>query len=605
MLLFAAMRLIYLAVLFSYIKPSGFLSVMAVFYHSLRLDISTACYILVFQFLLIILQSIKYYRLVEIIHRIYVLAVTFVFILITIAETGLYPEWKTKLHYKALLYLGNPGEIIRTAETWQLIVMLMVLPLFTIAFFYIYRRFFSIKFDDWKRNLWVSAGFFIITPLLLFTGMRGGWQQIPINQSRSYFSDNDMLNLASVNSGWNLLHSIIQNKGIADVNPYTFYPKEFACQKVKDLYAVGKDSTLMMLNNQKPNIVFFILEGWSADLIESCGGEKGITPFFHELEKQGVLFTNAISSGTRSQQGMAAIFSGFPSHPLTTVTEQPEKCISLPSLARDLKDVGYNTSFYFGGDLTYGNILSYLMQTGFELIKDENDFPAEMPSGKLGIHDEFSFPYFLQQLNWKSEPFMASLFTVSTHSPYDMQMPELHQWPEFEKNYVNAASYSDQCLRNYFKEAQKTGWYKNTLFVLISDHGHGSYINRDFYSPEYHKIVFMLCGDVIKPEYRGMKINKVVSQVDVPVLLLHQMGLNYQHYPWGKNVLNEYSPGFAFYSFEEGFGWVNRNSRYVYDHRIKKDVIIEIDTAGSIDSKLLIEQGKSYLQCVFDNYMNL
>ena len=79
---------------------------------------------------------------------------------------------------------------------------------------------------------------------------------------------------------------------------------------------------------------------------------------------------------------------------------------------------------------TYSDIL---MVNGFDKIVDEKDFPSSLPRGKLGIHDEYAFPYFLSELNKQKQPFFSNIFTVSTHSPYDMKMQEVHKWPEFEK----------------------------------------------------------------------------------------------------------------------------------------------------------------------------
>ena len=120
---------------------------------------------------------------------------------------------------------------------------------------------------------------------------------------------------------------------------------------ISRIYYTPKDSTLQILNIRRPNIVLFILESWSGDLIEDLGGEPGITPEFRKLQKQGILFDQIYASGSRSEQGMASIFGGFPAHPISSITVQPDKFVKLPSLIKDMKQVGYNTSYYFGGQL--------------------------------------------------------------------------------------------------------------------------------------------------------------------------------------------------------------------------------------------------------------
>jgi phosphoglycerol transferase MdoB-like AlkP superfamily enzyme len=215
-------------------------------------------------------------------------------------------------------------------------------------------------------------------------------QQIPINQSKVYFSKHDILNLAAVNSAWNLGHSVLQNYRAMGKNPFLYYTPEKAKAQVKSIYDAPCDSTMFVLHSKHPNVVLFILEGWSADLIEALGGNKEIMPFFNEMVKEGVLFTNIYSSGTRSQQGMAALYSGFPSVPYSTVTQQPEKYGKLHSMVQGFKGTGYHTSFYFGGQLDYGNLKSYMIFNGFDRIMEDNDFDPELPRGKLGIHDEYT-----------------------------------------------------------------------------------------------------------------------------------------------------------------------------------------------------------------------
>jgi len=47
----------------------------------------------------------------------YTFIVLFAYIIITTSEIGIYDEWKTKLHYKALHYISNPDEIYNSAST--------------------------------------------------------------------------------------------------------------------------------------------------------------------------------------------------------------------------------------------------------------------------------------------------------------------------------------------------------------------------------------------------------------------------------------------------------------------------------------------------------
>ncbi len=603
LLFFDCNRIVFLLFNLKYLTGISFWNVLGVFWYSFPLDQSTICYLMWFPFLILFIQNFFTHKILDIVHKIYVLLMLLVILMITTTEIAVYDEWKTKLHYKALLYIMHPSEILSTAPTWQLIVFILFFLIQVVMYFWLYLKFVFQKIVIHKRNYIFAGAYVILMPALLFLGMRGGFHQIPINQSQSYYSNHDILNLTSVNSGWNIISSIGQNYDLLGKNPYQYYDLKDSRRTVKELFNVKNDSTTLVVKTQRPNIVMFILEEWSASLVESQG-DKEITPFFHELEKNGLMFTNIYSSGTRSQEGMAAIFSGFPAQTITTIAQEPEKYSKLPSLNKKIKAQGYYSSYYFGGQLIYGNIKSYLSFNEMDKIVEGNNFPSSLPHGKLGIHDEYTFPYFMNELGMQKQPFFSSIFTMSTHSPYDFDMQEKIHWTQFETKYVNSAYYSDNCLRNFFVEAQKQAWYDNTLFILISDHGHSSYPNYDFCTPEYHKIVFLMAGNVIKDEFKGKKVENIGSQVDLAATLLGQMGLKHEEFVWSKDLLQPDCSQFAFYDYYNAFGLVVPGATYLFDVRSNSTGLLRIDSTTHITQSILEKQAKSYMQCVFQDYMD-
>jgi hypothetical protein len=95
----------------------------------------------------------------------------------------------------------------------------------------------------------------------------------------------------------------------------------------------------------------------------------------------------------------------------------------------------------------------------------------------------------------------------------------------------------------------------------------------------------------------GIKIEKMGSQVDIPLTILHQMDLD-GNYPFSKDLLSANSKSFAFYTFNEGFGFITDSSKYIYDHKMRKPVIEEgkdPESAGKL--------GKAYLQVLYDDFL--
>jgi len=402
--------------------------VMGVFWHSLKLDLATASYFLVFPFLLLVVQSWWGPAWLNRLNRVYTSFLIIAYSLATVGEMGIYAEWKTKLTYKVVKYFNHPDEIYNSAETATFFLLVFIFLILSVTGVVAYNKLFYKDLKEVKRNVWYSLGFTFLVPVFLFTGMRGGIQQIPINQSESYYSDHNILNVAAVNNVFNLYISIFENLQNFNHNPYQFMDQPTAERIVSKIYRAPKDSTIQVLTTRRPNIVMLILESWSADLIEELGGEPGITPEFQKLLKQGILFDRVYASGSRSEQGMASIFGGFPAHPVSSITVQPDKFVKLPSMVRDLKQQGYHSSFYFGGQLIYGNIKGYIIYNQFDKIMEVYDFPKNLPQGKLGIHDQFTLDYMVGDLKSVPVPFFAALFTLSTHSPWDQPSEKPLKW---------------------------------------------------------------------------------------------------------------------------------------------------------------------------------
>jgi phosphoglycerol transferase MdoB-like AlkP superfamily enzyme len=597
---FALARMIFIAYYFSTFKSAGLTVFAALFYNNIRLDFSAICYILALPVVILMIQLLYSTKWLNKVSLIYTIAMIIVCSLIVTAEIGVFAEWQTKLTYKALSYLMHPSEVYNSAGGGNFLVLFLVLALLISVSIGAFKRFIYMEIPNEKPKIIRAFLCIAILPVILILGLRGGMQEIPINQSQSYFSQNNSLNLLSVNPFWNFIHSVFQNYGSWKQNPFLFYNTHEADKIVKQLNQVPDDSTVCILKKPDPNIVMVILEGWSADLIEALGGKPGITPRFDTLVKNGLLFTKIYSPGSRSEQGMSSIFSSFPAQPITAIAHMPDKFVKLPSFPSKLKDAGYHTSYYFGGQLIYGNLKSYIYFNHFDRITEGLDFPDEIPRGKLGVHDQFMYPRVLADLKSETQPFFTSIFTTSTHSPYDWpNKKEILHFGDPERDYVNAAHYADSCLASFILECSKQKWFENTLFIFVADHGHSTYNPRNVYDPGYQHIPLLFYGNALKPEFKGVKDSVIGSQVDIAATLLKQMGIKSAAFHWSKDLLNPKNPQFAFISYEVGFTWVCRDGYFVYDHNQKK--IIE-NTIPENKKDSIIKAGKAYLQQVYQEY---
>jgi len=571
------------------------------FTRAIPLDISTTCYLLVITFIIHIVSFVFRTPQLLIADRIYMMIALVAYFLITTAELGIYNEWKTKLHYKALFYLNHPREIYQSTSSLRFFFLVFVLMLQVGLWYFVYNRYFRLKTFD-KRLTVVPALLLILLPAFLFLGIRGGWAQIPINQSQSYYSKYNILNLAAVNSGYAFMGSTIESIRFKNKNPFLFMEQDNARAIVAQLHGTPADTTISFLKTDRPNIVILLMESWTGDVIESLSGAKGITPEFRILEQNGILFTQLYATGNRSEQGIESVNSGFPSTPITAVTHHIEKIPKLPSLATVLKKQGYRSSFYFGGQLIYGGIKSYLLTTGFDRVLEEAEFSSSLHRGKLGIFDEEMFGELLSGLKTEQQPFLAELFTISSHSPYDQPKDTVFHFADSENDFLNSVYYTDRCLGDFFRKAAKESWYANTLFIIVADHSHNSQFNHPILSKEYRRIPLLFFGEVIREEFRGKKMERISSQNDVAGTLLHQLGISSEDFFWSRDLFNPFTKEFAYFEANEGVGWMCPDGYFIWHQGLKDFVEINI-APGKRDS--VIMQGKAYLQVLFQEFLDM
>lgn len=191
--------------------------------------------------------------------------------------------------------------------------------------------------------------------------------------------------------------------------------------------------------------------------------------------------------------------------------------------------------------------------------------------------------------------------TLSNHEPFDVPgEPRIPGNSEPDK-FRNSAAYSDACLGDYIRKASKQPWFKNTLFVILADHGHYLPSHSLILEPHSRRIPLLFYGEVIKPEYRGTKIHMAGGHHDVPATLLYQMAINATAYKWSKNLLNPLTQSYAFYQFEETIGFVEDAKWVAYSYNTER-VVNHSRPMTTIEKDSLLLKGKSYLQRLYSQY---
>lgn len=521
----------------------------------------------------------------------------------SIGDAGLYREWNAKINMQALSHFKNPSEVFHTISPTLLIAYFVLLALFTIPFYYLYKRGIHSILQEGsssseKNQLLWGLLFFILSNGIAIILIRGGLTNIPINQSIAYFSNDVLANDIAVNPLYNLLQDATIKNDIPDESLYTFRSSTEAKMLIADDFKTDNDTNISILTNPRPNLVFIFLESWSTDNVSILGGVKGCTPRFDSLCKEGLLFTQAYSNAYVSDQGIPAVLSACPSVSRVAVINQPSKVPLLPCISEELLKEKYSLSFLFGGDLVYGNIRGYLLEKKFQSLVEQKDL-TQYPSGRIGIHDEYGFAELIKQINQKKEPFLQCFFTTSTHMPYDYVTADSWQSEpnDPEKKYTESCHYSDFHLGKFINAAKKQTWYSNTLFVIVADHSHNSIKQWPGENAHRSHIPLLITGGALNPEWRGKTWDKIVSQLDIPSTLLHQMKIPCDRYVWSRNIFNPTTPSSAFYVFFGGAGYINENG-FASQHQGSKIISHEVKDSSKLN--MMYNKAMSFQQLVYE-----
>lgn len=594
---FALFRLAFVLYNSSEIQPGSYYETSLSFLHGLRLDLSTACILIFIPFILWVLnQSVKS-ELIQRINNGYNYGVIILVTIFSVANIEMYREWGTLLSTRALKYILYPKEVLSFISTGTVFALFFFCIFFAVVGINFYKKLvpnFSASPQNTRRIIINSFVF----PILLFIGGRGGIQQSPINESSSCFSTIQINNSIATNNIWYLGHSIIDTND--ERNPYKFLDVGNAKTVTEELFHASSNKTQNILKIPRPNIVFIVLESWTADIVERLVGEKDITPHFNDLTKEGLLFTQMYGSGFRTEQGLVSIFSGFPAQPNNSIITTPSKAEKLPSLTKELAKQGYQLSFYYGGEIEFANMKSYLLNSDFKKIIDKKDFSKNQLNSKWGAHDEYVLERQLVDLKNEKQPFCSVVLTLSSHEPFEVPMETPFKGSEESECFKKAAYYSDHCLYTYFEKAKKEPWFKNTLFILVADHGHRLPKNRDMNMPESKKIVAMITGGALIDSLSGKTMNKICNQNDIATTLLEQLKLNHKDFIWSKDLFNPLTKEFAYYSNENVLGWITPMQNIVYSYSTRS--INELHGEKKANDIKVI-QAKAYLQTLYQQYL--
>lgn len=301
----------------------------------------------------------------------------------------------------------------------------------------------------------------------------------------------------------------------------------------------GKDLTRMIRATgpeKHMNVMLVVMESLSADYMGAFGNSQGLTPNLDRLAQEGLSFTQAYATGTRTVRGLEAVTLSIPPTPGQSIIRRPGND-NLFSLGFVFKDRGYDTRFIYGGYGYFDNMNAFFAGNGFDIVdrtemsKEETHF-----ANVWGICDEDMFSRSIADADKsyaQGKPFLHLIMTTSNHRPFTY--PDGRIDLASHSGRFGGVKYADYSVGKLIGDAKGKPWFKDTVFIFVADHTAGAGGKAELDPHKYHIPMIFYAPEFIKPQ----RFEKIASQIDMSPILLGLLNFSYYSKFYGEDLLND------------------------------------------------------------------
>ncbi|MGY2171998.1 LTA synthase family protein [Pseudomonas gingeri] len=408
---------------------------------------------------------------------------------------------------------------------------------------------------------YARAVVFVVLLLICVVAARGTLRQgPPLRWGDAYTTNSNFANQLGLNGSLTLI-SAAQSRLSDDRDNIwkATLQQPLAQQTVRDMLLTGDDKlvesdiaairrdTTPPAQNTLPikNVVVILMESFAGHSVGALGRPGNITPYFDKLSKEGLLFDRFFSNGTHTHQGMFATMACFPNLPgFEYLMQTPEGSHKLSGLPQLLSARKYDDVYVYNGDFAWDNQSGFFGSQGMTTFIGRNDFVNPVFSDPTwGVSDQDMFDRSLEELKTRGEagkPFYALLQTLSNHTPYALPTPlpvERVTDRGSLNEHLTAMRYADWALGQFFEKARKEPYFKETLFVVVGDHGFGNDEQITEMDLGRFNVPLLLIGPGIQEKF-GARRDTVGTQIDIVPTIMGRLGGEFRQQCWGRDLLN-------------------------------------------------------------------
>lgn len=507
----------------------------------------------------------------------------------------------------------NIGKIIgiEIANNWWLVLIGIIMIAAIFRFYTPANKVYGKPFNG-RYYIGHIAMFFIIIPAIII-GIRGGISRSvrPITLSNANFYVTTPNETALV---LNTPFTIIRTMGRKPFSTKNYFTES----EIDSIFTPVKKYESATYN--KKNIVVFIIEGFGEEYIGAYNPrpEGSLTPFLDSLIKQSKSYLHSYGNGRKSIDGMPSILSSIPMFVTPFVTSSAE-LNDVSSLAEELGKIGYNSAFFHGAPNGSMGFQAFSKAIGFdkyygmtEYCKSPDHNGKEDYDGNWAIWDEPFLQYYAECMNEMEEPFITTVFTATSHHPYNIPEEYQNTFLGGEDPFYKCVQYTDFAIQRFFEYAKEQPWYNNTLFVLSADHTNHS-VQERYKTPSGElevPVIFFLPSEEA-PFEPGIDSTMIAQQIDIMPTVLEYIGYDKPFVAFGKSlistptekcyVVNYANEAYRYYKGDYILLYDGESDTPLSVYNLREDIMMKNNI---LDNNNVQDNMTRELQAIIQQYMN-
>lgn len=254
----------------------------------------------------------------------------------------------------------------------------------------------------------------------------------------------------------------------------------------------------------KPNHIFFIVgesvPQWAMDPMYRDLHVLDGSWVFKE-DKHTIYVNNFLPAGNVSRPSIVSLMAGIYDAQLELNENEAFWNSMMPtSFAGQMKKLGYQTIYWYGGNASNGNFNHFGKGQGFDRVESATTFCGnDAPRTWVGVYDHIFLKKTAELIKKIKEPTFHFIYTTSNHGPYKIPKSVLgfdantlldNIGDDIRNNKERCAAlatahYADQAVAKFIAEMKDA--FPDSLFIYTGDHsslyatlGNSSLVPRDY-----------------------------------------------------------------------------------------------------------------------------